>query len=248
LFEDHQNLRERLDEELSVEKASCPRRFECSSSFEDPSWVCECDVKRTAKFRALASGLPREYWSADEMVPEMNVENFEVCRAYASNLPNAFKHGLGLLLTGANGVGKTSSASIILLEQLKRGDLGRYVVWTDFLLSLSRKPKGEEKDLMRIVYLSPLLILDEIGKDLEGMSSARTLLESIVRRRRGAYLPTIMISNLSRKELEDHYGATFASLLAGKFKALPFKAGDYRREGSSTQLISWRQLLEGSDS
>lgn len=248
MFEDHQHLRERLEAELRAEKDECPKRFECGSSFDDPSWVCPCDKKKTSVFRALSSGLPREYWEADKMEPEMNVENFEICRSYARNLPNAFKHGLGLLLTGANGVGKTSSASIILLEQLKRGELGRYVVWTDFLLSLSRKPKGEERELMKIVYLSPLLVLDEVGKDLEGMSSARTLLESIVRRRRGAYLPTIMISNLSRSELETHYGATFASLLAGKFKALPFKAGDYRREGSSTQLVSWRQLLEGGRS
>lgn len=247
MLQDHQQLKERVEAQLAEAEKSCPQRVKCLSAFEDPSHECPCALTRVRTFRALSSGLPREYWNAHDMDPEMNVENFEVCRAYAENLPNAFKHGLSLLLTGSNGVGKTSCASIILLNQLGRGDRGAYVVWTDFLLSLSRKPKGEERGLMNLVYLTPLLVLDEIGKDLEGMSSAKTLLESIVRRRRGAYLPTIMISNLTRQELEGHYGATFASLLAGKYKVLPFKTGDYRKEGGVTQTISWRQLLEGGE-
>lgn len=245
MLQDHQQLRERIEAQLADAEKSCPQRAQCLSAFEDPLHECRCNETRVRAFRALASGLPREYWDAEAMEPEMNLENFEVCRAYAENLSNAFKHGLSLLLTGANGVGKTSCASIILLKHLGRGDRGAYVVWTDFLLSLNRKPKGEERGLMNLVYLTPLLVLDEIGKDLEGMSSAKTLLESIVRRRRGGYLPTIMISNLTRQELEAHYGATFASLLAGKYKVLPFKNGDYRKEGGVTQTTSWRQLLEG---
>jgi DNA replication protein DnaC len=211
------------------------------------SITCSCKKKVIEKIDFMEAGIPMEFWKADEIEPEYNVDQFKLLHAYSKRLKRAKKHGLGLLLHGENGTGKSSSASIAIIAALRADMTAAYISWPDLVQGRRRNMKSPE--LLGQIddrFSRDVIVLDELGKEHSSQNNKGeicALLDSILRLRRGAFLPTIIVSNLDPPGIVDQYGESIGSLLTDRFKMLLYEPGDYR--GSLGP--NWDELLGGDE-
>lgn len=192
---------------------------------------CPCSKHLKLSLGMHDAGLPREFWSVETLIPSFNVHAFDQLSRYANKLDAAMKHGLGFILTGRNGTGKTSSACVPLIRALREGRSAALISWPDFVDGMRRSWKDPQ--LTRHLderVMRDLVVFDELGK--EHVTNDETFvsgkLDSILRLRRGALLPTIITTNLSPGQLVERYGRSIESLLADRFKTLNYRPGDFR--------------------
>lgn len=205
--------------------------------------MCRC--KATALFRMTLheAGLPREFWQADEIAPEFNEDQFSIVDRYAEKLHAARRHGLGLVLTGRNGAGKTTCGARIGIAAARAGYSVSYINFPHLVDGWRRAWK--EPALAKYLderVCADFVILDEIGKEHATRDETFVVgkLDGILRMRRGDLYPTILITNLETSEFVETYGESLGSLLADRFHTLRFKPGDFRKRGNKR---SWSSLL-----
>ena len=227
-----------LDEDMDVEEMDLLR----------PTRTRECHCRRNAlvTLGLFEAGLPNEFWQADEIKPELNIENYDSLRLYAENIRRAKRHGLSLLLTGERGTGKTSSAAIALIAAVQQKMSAAYISFPDLIQGMRRAWRDERHGR----YLDDrctrdFVVVDELGKEHTGKDSDFVLskLDSLVRTRRGLMQPTILITNDPPLELFRRYGASFESLLADRYKLMAYAPGDYRVRTASRD--TWLEKLTG---
>lgn len=117
-----------------------------------------------------------------------------------------------LLLCGPVGLGKTGIAVSLLLEEMRAGSAGLYVVTPTFLSRIRAtytrtKDGGEvdELDVLASVIEAPLLVLDDLGK-VALSEWGQEKLFTVVNERYLAGRRTIVTSNLDTEDgsLEEH--------------------------------------------
>ncbi len=164
--------------------------------------------------------------------------------------------GLGLLLIGEPGHGKTTLASVLgqtLIRLAPKETWGpadqiisRPVFFTDYpkLLRLQKRQWDEsdetEKSLIDCIYgeAKPgdnvrLLILDDLGKEYRTASGwSENTFDALLRARYNAGLPTIVTTNTPMSEWADTYGDSMASFAHEAFVPLAIIStrGDRRRK------------------
>lgn len=114
---------------------------------------------------------------------------------YIQNWETIKKEGIGVLLFGDIGVGKTFFAYCIANELLKRGEK---ICITNFMKILNIYKNFEEEDLNNIINMicnSTLLVIDDFGAERKTEFANEKILE-IVDSRSERNLPNIITTNL----------------------------------------------------
>lgn len=193
-----------------------------------------CDCKDMVLFRLalFEAGVPKEFWEADTISPEYNRDKFTFLHKYANKINTSVrKDGLSLLMSGENGVGKTSSSAIAIIGAIEQGMKTAIFNWPD-LVSCYRSHRFDAKFLKRLDQRlkRPFVVFDEIGKEsaLNGADTlAQQLLDSTLRLRRTNSLPTIVITNMTVADFVKRYGASIKSLVQ-TYRVLEYAPGDFR--------------------
>ena len=208
-------------------RAEITAKCKCSDS-------CDCREKAVFLVKLYESCIPHDFWDLTSKDIKFNVGSYNnVVKKYIKNLNTALRNGYGLLLSGDNGVGKTTFISLVLKDALGKGRTAYYTTLPDLLYDIS---KGfRDKDLSeRIEYLlsSDFVAIDEIGKDKtkNRIFAAEFHFERILKNRFDSALPTLLASNMSQKEIKATYGKTVDSMLRGKYQTIAMKEGDFRGE------------------
>ena len=205
------------------------RTAEEVSAFE-ASLVEPDKARRSFMVECFAAGVPKSFWFCLAKDVSYNQEVFQkiVCR-YASKRKTILRRGWGMALMGDNGSGKTMFASYLATQFLRRGTSVYY----------TRVPKLNEdfkrgfKDDVFAVRLNEaleaeLLVLDELGKELNSDGYLGVRLEEILKERYDNAQPTIITSNLNWTALVKRYGASIESMLEGRYLKVALEAGDFR--------------------
>jgi len=145
------------------------------------------------------------------------------------------KCGMGLLLVGKPGHGKTTLASVVLQEVIRKAtpelwgspdiSVKNPALFVDYpkLLRIQQKSwkdtDGPEAFLMEQVYGDmkgpdniSLLVLDDLGKEHRTASGwAENTFDAVLRSRYNAGLPTIVTTNVPLKNWGDVYGEAMGS-------------------------------------
>ena len=143
------------------------------------------------------------------------------------------KCGLGLLLVGKPGHGKTTLASVVLQEVMRKADPalwgstesfakrpGLFVDYPKLLRIQQRswKEDGPEASLMEGVFGDAgnnsvsLLVIDDLGKEHRTATGwAENTFDAVLRSRYNAGLPTIVTTNVPLKNWGEVYGEAMES-------------------------------------
>lgn len=132
----------------------------------------------------------------------------KTCKSFVDSFAEIVKSGASMVLCGTAGTGKTHLACAILHEIANQGYAGLYVrafeMSREIKATFGRKSEDETAAYSRLI--SPdLLVIDEVGAQYSSETEKLILFE-VVGKRYDAMKPTILVSNLIEKELEDFVG------------------------------------------
>lgn len=167
-------------------------------------------------------------------------------RKYSQHLKVAREMGMGLLLIGRVGTGKTGLIYLIL-KRLRELFLINRVAHKKFAATNIEEMVGiytqdwynneESREFSEGIQKADFLIIDDIGKEFRGKTGLTQLvLDSVIRYRVNWKLSTIMTSNLSLKGLRETYGEALISVLLENTLVLRFKGEDFRKRRTEEQV------------
>ena len=196
--------------------------------------------KRSWIASLIRANIPEEFWYIDFRSFKGDPKAKELVQNYCTKIHEARKQGFGFLLSGSNGIGKTTLLILTLQEALRNGYTAFYTTLPDIFRLIYRSYQYPSllPELDRIVEDTEFLAIGELGKDYHRHGSeayAVSEFDSIFRHRRGRNLPTLMETNMIEVELEDTYGESLISLFRSRLKVIQMKGKDYRVEVQSEE-------------
>ena len=131
------------------------------------------------------------------------------CLEYAEKFEQMEELGRCLIFCGKTGTGKTHLSCAIANHILQKGCTALFMSVVDAVAKIKEtfKSSSDETERQAISwFLNPdLLILDEVGVQF-GTDAEKMILFRIINKRYEEMKPTILISNLAPKELNDFVG------------------------------------------
>lgn len=125
--------------------------------------------------------------------------------AYGGNLEEMLRRGVGFLLYGPNGVGKSSAAVATMKAACRRGVYGLFLDGARLVeVAIEKPPFDSDMNLWDRAQTVPWLLIDDLGKGAhdEKAFQLRTL-DKLIRRRSSHLLVTWVTTNLTPKELSE---------------------------------------------
>lgn len=111
----------------------------------------------------------------------------------------------GLYLSGSFGSGKTYLIAAAFNELAKDNVRSAVVYWPEFLRNLKGSFQTDFNEKFEYIKKRPLLLLDDLGAENSSSWSRDEILGPILQYRMQQQLPTFFTSNLTIKELEQHF-------------------------------------------
>lgn len=182
-----------------------------------------------------SSGLPPEYINKTlaNFEPEQNSEALSRIKKYITE--ERWRQGMGLILVGPVGVGKTHLASGIIHELSKRDIFVLFLFVPDFLEELRDtydEDYEEEEDKFELAREAQVLVLDDLGTE-RITDWAKEKITQLLNYRYNNILPTIVTTNLTLKEMEERIGERALSRLLGRSEIIPIVGKDRRVKNAS---------------
>lgn len=196
--------------------------------FRGEEHFCECQAQMALRARYLVANIGAQYMTLDWADYEGPQEIKDSVALYLDKWKN-FKHqGMGVEFGGAGlGTGKTFGATYIGKELIKRGQKVFFVPFIEVVSAFQMNDGGAlERRMLETTYL----ILDELLPATSGAQHDLYAhrLEALIRHRTNHNLPTILTTNLTEKQLHDHYPRTY-SLLEAKQLRIDMSGADARK-------------------
>ena len=157
--------------------------------------------------------------------------------------PGSPSSGLGLLLVGEPGQGKTTMASVALQSLIRTMPFSSSIpgIFLDYpkFLRLEKESWGdkESKELLEQIYGDaaysiPLFVLDDLGKEYRTQNGwSENVFDALLRSRFNAGLPTIVTTNVPITKWRVTYGEAMESFAHEAFipVAVESESGDRRK-------------------
>ncbi|WOB06530.1 ATP-binding protein [Piscinibacter gummiphilus] len=153
-----------------------------------------------------------------------------IVKSYAEKFPELRKRGQSLILAGGVGTGKSHLAAAAMQELMPEHTC-LYTKVAGLLLMIRDTWRKDcdrtESQVMADLERIDLLVIDEVGVQ-SGTDAEKNLLFEVLDRRYLARRPTILITNLSRKEFETLVGDRIFDRLVEVARWVPFTWESYR--------------------
>ena len=153
---------------------------------------------------------------------------------YIDNIDKVSELGTSMIMTGGVGTGKTHLASAIGNVFVGNGKAVAFMTVSAMFRKIRetyrQDSKKTEQQVINDLRKVDLLVLDEIGVQ-KGSESEEYLLFEVLNERYCHYKPTILISNLTTKEMTDYIGArSLDRLREGGGRMVVFDWESYRSQ------------------
>lgn len=155
---------------------------------------------------------------------------------FIQNVNDSFEEGQGFCFMGANGVGKSMLACIILKEFYRNRYSCQRVTFSQYISAYTEGwgANKDERDLAeQEVYEKykavEFLVLEEIGKEIDS-KIAKPILEDLLRYREEKGFVTVICTNLTPENLREMYGPSVCSLINGSMTSVLITSEDRRRK------------------
>ena len=190
------------------------------------------DVLERENFKALSY----EYYDDTEILPQLGITNAAYmrrvvagCREFVRDFDK--KHD-NLLFTGSTGVGKTFLTNCIARELMDDFHSVIYLTASDLFDVFSRNKfdydnAEDMKDMYRFILDCELLIIDDLGTELNNSFTSSQLFYCI-NERMNMSRSTIISTNLTLARLRDSYTDRVTSRIMSGYRIIPLYGGDIR--------------------
>ena len=190
------------------------------------------DVLERENFKALSY----EYYDDTEILPQLGITNAAYmrrvvagCREFVRDFDK--KHD-SLLFTGSTGVGKTFLTNCIARELMDDFHSVIYLTASDLFDVFSRNKfdydnAEDMKDMYRFILDCDLLIIDDLGTELNNSFTSSQLFYCI-NERMNMSRSTIISTNLTLARLRDSYTDRVTSRIMSGYRIIPLYGGDIR--------------------
>jgi DNA replication protein DnaC len=150
---------------------------------------------------------------------------------YADKADGYVNSGVGLLLHGEKGTGKTLLITLLLKMLLGKGFDVQFITFQELIdiYTQSWRDIEEKAWFDRRVRNAGVLGIDDVGRENKGrMEIVESMFDHIVRTRISASRPTLITTNRSLEELRTYYQSNVMSLLSESSIEFEFTGEDYR--------------------
>lgn len=190
------------------------------------------DVLGRENFKALSY----EYYDDTEILPQLGITNAAYMRRVVAGCKEFVrdfdrKHD-NLLFTGSTGVGKTFLTNCIARELMDDFHSVIYLTASDLFDVFSRNKfdydnAEDMKDMYRFILDCDLLIIDDLGTELNNSFTSSQLFYCI-NERMNMSRSTIISTNLTLARLRDSYTDRVTSRIMSGYRIIPLYGGDIR--------------------
>lgn len=171
--------------------------------------------------------------------PYLPADAAGVALDYLDALEYNIDNGVGLIVTGPRGNGKTLLANLILKEAISKGIKGRAILFTEMIDQFASgwKNEGLKTWFEAEVRNAGILLIDDLGREHSKGEGAvgYSMLEGVIRHRVANEKPTIITSNLSKAEIGQGYGGHTFSLLSECSSEISIQGVDRRIDGTMSE-------------
>ena len=152
---------------------------------------------------------------------------------YIDNLDENLEKGRNIILIGGVGTGKTHLSIGLLKAVIENGGIGMFITASDLFMNIrdtwTRSSEITTLDRVQQFVDLDLLVIDEIGVQ-RGTDNEREILFSIINSRYNNLKPTVLLSNLSLKEVRAYIGErTFDRLKEDGGQIVVLNGESYRK-------------------
>jgi DNA replication protein DnaC len=201
---------------------------------EIAEYRCNCEAQWLMHLFLLNANVGDSYqrlsWGDMDGVEQGALEKVE---AYLNRAEAFVQNGVGMILYGGKGTGKSLLANTILKTLLGKGYGGYFTTFSDMLdiYASGWRDPDEKKWFDRQVRNAEVLVVDDLGREYQGRQQTdlpRASLDSVFRHRIAAGTPTIFTTNLDMTKVHDTYGEHVLSLMRERSSTYQFTGSDYR--------------------
>lgn len=214
---------------------------------DDPNRIedyeCDCMAQWALYVYLLHCGIEKAYqWLAWADV-QGDPEAVATVRDYMDGADRFVKAGVGLILYGDRGTGKTLLTTLLLKHILALGIEGYFVPMQEMISAFMEGFRNQEKAdrFRRRVRNAPVLVIDDVGKDYLkrttdtgtevrdfATSTVGRAFDSLLRHRMAAAKPTIFTTNYELEELKQAYGGDVFGLVEERAVTWRVKGDNFR--------------------
>lgn len=154
-------------------------------------------------------GIGRRYENITLATLDTSGEAYQAILDYSANITQKINNGLGLILKGPVGTGKTCAAIAVMREALANKRSAYFISMVSLLDKLlTLRDKEELYAFEQRLRTTPLLVLDDLGGEYRGKSDeswTRRKIASVIADRYDSKLSTIITTNLTVEQLKVEY-------------------------------------------
>jgi len=195
--------------------------------------------------------VPQEYWSASvskvldntSFGKKVPVSAVDFCIGFLREIDSRVLDGLGIIMSGSNGTGKTSIAVLILKEARRRGHSGLFVMLSDLVTrSWSDRFDGDVTWTQRAKEVD-VLVVDEFGHEHDQKSKYNaSLIHQIIKFRCASRKLTIMTTNMVAGDIRARYPVSMIEAMKDKIVFMPVSGPNWR---NTSKNAAERTILSG---
>jgi DNA replication protein DnaC len=190
---------------------------------------CDCAHQLQLHKWYTFSGIANRYQTLDWHDWKGDEAWFQNIRFYVDN--PYVDRGIGVILYGPNGTGKTMIANFILKELVKKGIRCYATTFSDMIEAFTAGWRDDESKrwFERKFKRTRVLLLDDLGREQRGRAGLpQTTFENLLRARVQAGRPTLITTNMEPDEIGTGYGAAVLSMLREQSWAQHMTGADFR--------------------
>jgi DNA replication protein DnaC len=170
---------------------------------------------------------PRFWQCTFDKIPDKCSHKLEF-KKWLSNITSNLNKGIGLLISGDYGAGKTSLAVIAMKNTAIRKGSAIMIRGNQLRQGIIQDEDSEDTSLRKRVSEVDLLVLDDLGSEHE-TAFGNSVLEEILRERYDNKKATIITTNLSKEALIAKLGESMISFLSASTVHIICSGHDFRQ-------------------
>jgi len=196
----------------------------CEAGYLEDGKMCECLKLEIKKRKYKNANIDYDYASLpiieEEIVAylkdgddKIRIKINPFIKQFINNAQNNLKNGIGFIINGPTGRGKSLTSMKIIMNLVDKGYKCYFTTVKNFLdIIKSSWNEENDKDLLNYIYNCDFLVFDDLGVELHKTDWTLTELDSLFRHRYYKKKPTLITTNSTLEKLKAQYAQRIISL------------------------------------